>query len=165
MKVLITLCCAVLLLSAYTKEVGKEPYLFELTFTSGEVVPLRVYVYEKAKKYENQNVQYNINVQDQTNAIYIESDPIALHFVVFKQNENRLVGIDDINFWKTSVVDFAGGQEVIVYGSIELDGPYTKKGREFTVENGTFTITWTNSYQYSVPAPKVTTGTWRMERE
>ena len=163
MKLFITLCCAALLLSTCTKEVGKKPYSLELTFASGEVLPLTVLIYEKAKKYD---IEVPIYAKKQTNAIYIESDnSIPWELVMFKDNEERLVGINDVNYWKFSAVDFAGGQEVSAYGVIEMDGLYTKKGRKFTVENGTFTITWANSNEYGIPAPKIITGTWRMERE
>jgi len=143
--------------------VGKKPYSLELTFASGEVLPLTVLIYEKAKKYD---IEVPIYAKKQTNAIYIESDnSIPWELVMFKDNEERLVGINDVNYWKFSAVDFAGGQEVSAYGVIEMDGLYTKKGRKFTVENGTFTITWANSNEYGIPAPKIITGTWRMERE
>jgi len=163
MKALITFFAITFILFACTKEVGKKPYSLELTFPSGEVLPLTVLVYEKAKEY---SPDVPINSYEQTNSVYIESDDTyPWELMMYKKDEERLVGINDINYWKFSAVDFAGGQEVSAYGVIEMDGLYTKKGRKFTVENGTFTITWANSNQYGIPAPKVITGTWRMERK
>jgi len=166
MRTLLLICGLAVLTAGCTKEVGKEPYAFELTFSTGEVIPFTAFIYEKAKDYENGNVSHNINTHKQTNSIYLESDPLpGMDLILVKKDEKKLIGINDLNAWRTSEQNFAGGAEVQVYGIIEMDGDYTKKGKKFTVNNGVFTITWTNSSDYGEPANKVLTGTWTLHRK
>jgi len=149
-----------------TKEVGKEPYELVLSFDAGGSIPFTVFVYEKAKNYDNGNVAHKINTKKQTNSIYIESIPLpGLELVLLKKDKEKLIGLSRISAWKTTEISFASGQEVSVEGFIEMDGNYTKKGKKFTVSEGSFTITWNNSADYGEPSNKEISGVWSMNRK
>lgn len=166
MKKTIFLIGLLFLFSNCTKEVGKKPYDFIMKFDSGDYLSLEVAIYEKAKEYENQNVQYNINTQTNTSAIYIEDitkGPHQIDMVLYKTDNKRLVGVDNLQNTLIANASFAGGQHINVYGTMELEGSYSKFCRRFRVEEGTFSFDWTNAADYGY-SNQTLTGTWTLKQ-
>lgn len=155
-----------ILILGCTKEVGKKEYELIFTFSTSERCIINSFVFEKTKKYKNQDANYYVGKPHVGNQIYIEGklyNGANFPLILFKTEAKFLAGINAVSIPLNSA-SFAGNQNIQVTGILDMYGKYEKKGRKFIVENGTFTIDWTNAADYGQSNQQLT-GTWTLKRK
>ena len=165
MRKLVFLILVFFQLVACTKEVGKEPYELVFQFETQEQILFECLIYEKQKKYVGADGS-NIHKGDDSIIILKTLSKIQDDFQLdlFKTKADYLICINKIYGWRISTASFASNQDVNLLGVIEMNGSYKKKGKKFIVENGTFTINWSNAPDYGEPVQELT-GTWSLKRK
>lgn len=135
---------AILFLSSCIKENIKTPYLFYLYFDSGDTWKMDVFVDDKKE-------QINLKRASLPETIVVE---------LFKVKNNKITGTGHFSpfyFTKTNgSVDFWSGK-------IEVDATYERKGKNYIVDNGTFSLLVYDTNQpitYSLH-----TGKWSLKRK
>jgi len=165
MRTAIMLFLTVMLLTGCTKEVGKVEYELYFKFASSDESLFNCLIYEKSKHYIAPN-EDDIYKGDKSYLLIKSSSTIKNNFeiVLLKTESNQLITINPVKNWGISNALFASNQDVNLLGTIEMNGSYKKKGKKFIVENGTFTINWSNAPDYGEPVQELT-GTWSLKRK
>lgn len=167
MKKLSLIILVFLLFFSCKKEVGKEVYNLTFTFNTSEQITTECLIYEKAKKkYESSTAENILNHKENLHLIYLESQFYTseiLGMTLFKTEADYLAGINNFHA-PCANASFAAGQNIDVKGVIDMNGAYGKKWRKFTVDEGTFTLKWTNAADYG-ETNKTLTGTWTLKRK
>lgn len=156
-----TLLISILLLLGCHKEVAKKSYLLQLNFDSGGVSKSEGVIYEKDKKYKHDGYKSYV-ILGNKNAMIFDSED-GLSFWIFKTPEEKLIA-EVSYFFSVDNASFANDATANCYGSLELEGAYTRSGRKIKVENGTFKFTWSNAEDYG-QVDQVLTGTWTLQRK
>jgi len=149
------------------KEVGKEKYMLKLNFNDNCVKNIDCVIYEKSKEYETEagdkyNMLGNPNFIKVVAGNSSDTEYFVFHFV--KTEANYLASINLLNNMTINNAAFASNQNITINGVCNLNGSYKKKGKKFIVENGTFTINWSNAPDYGEPVQELT-GTWSLKRK
>ncbi|AEA43839.1 hypothetical protein [Fluviicola taffensis] len=157
MKKLVYLLICCLSIWGCSKENGKKTYDFALFFESGDEWHYEKKIYEKYKKYYDQDENLDIDFGlKYGRAIYLEVGQIF-----YKTDDKKLMGSFLIE--KTQTTLFSGNQTGSFEGFLTVEGSYQKKGRKFIVEDGKFEFLWTNAEAYGMQ-DTVLKGKWTMKR-
>lgn len=157
MKKLINICVLILplLVVSCLKENGKKEYILHLEFSSGDVWEGSCHVLEKTAKQGNSD-KYEGN----KNEILINYDPMNFYLHLLKVEDKFLAGGDmlGINVTNFNMINNQSGK---LYSSIEMKGLYTRNGRHYQVDNGTFVFKLGGT-PFNVP-DTIYTGSWSLK--
>lgn len=118
-----------ILILGCTKEVGKKEYELIFTFSTSERCIINSFVFEKTKKYKNQDANYYVGKPHVGNQIYIEGklyNGANFPLILFKTEAKFLAGINAVSIPLNSA-SFAGNQNIQVTGILDMYGKYEKK--------------------------------------
>lgn len=166
MKSIFVFILPLLMVLACSKEVGKKPYILEFIFESGEKVIVEGMIYEKVKDYGIPEVESHINIHQDAHIIYLDGlvdGSSKMELVLFKTEASYLAAKTNLSI-PVKQATFANGQNVLLSGILDMYGPYNKKYRKFIVEQGEFTVVWTNAADYG-QTNKTLSGTWSLKRK
>lgn len=155
----ITLLTLILITSlSCNKEVGKKTYYLIFNFDSGNELKLECRILEKQKVYNTEYGNHTVslkNSEDKIVIIPVYNTYSYYQITLLKGEGNHLLGLSNQSF-KVN--------DQFINGPLEMYGDYDKKGRKFIVENGTFTIDWTNAADYGQSIQQLK-GTWSLKRK
>lgn len=158
---LILLVLPLFFIFACNKENGKNEYSIVFNLDLGGSLKRHCIIFEKQKKYES-GYGHIENLQNNKNGIVIQSIPKEDYFrlTFLKTEANYLAGQMDVDSWINWF--WINGKEI--NGPLEMYGKYEKKGKVFTVDEGTFSVYWENAADYG-EQPQLLTGTWTLKRK
>lgn len=158
----------IFLFNSCTKEIAKEPYTLSFKFNTGEQINVDCLVHEKPKKYESSTAEWETKYSNFKKCIliYVEAQFYTSGvwgMSLLKTEAKYLAGM---TYFQAPVdnASFAAGQNIDISGVIDMYGSYDKKGRKYTVDEGTFTFQWTNAADYG-ETNKALNGTWTLKRK
>lgn len=153
-----------IVLTGCHKENGKNDYLMNLNFESGDVFTDEGVIHEKyhfGNKYDG--TPYNNALKVGNGNVFYSTTFGERQFI--KMDNNRLVNAGNMVLPKISTpLHFANEQQGSCYGDIYLEGSYTQKGRAYTLENGTFEFYWRNAEVFGM-TDTILKGTWTLKRK
>jgi hypothetical protein len=153
-------------ISSCTKEVARKHYLLKLHFNNGMEHESDGVIYEKDKTYKSKSVE---DIGDHVAMKYYPeciwfSDYDQIDMKLFKTKEDKLVGTTTQTILVSNASNVIGIESEKLFGSLELEGAYKSPFRKITVDNGTFSFTWSNAEDFGMQ-DTVLTGTWSLKRK
>jgi hypothetical protein len=151
-----------------TKEVARKFYILQLHFDNGMEHESEGRIFEKDKVYKSddpEDIDNSVTMHYLPNSIkYFSKNELTI--ILFKTKEKQLVGatnsVESLTVKNASAI--IGLESSKLEGILELEGSYKSPFRKITVENGTFSFTWSNAEDYGLQ-DTVLTGTWSLKRK
>lgn len=147
------------LLMSCSKENGKNSYDLTFNYDSGESENYVCVIYEKRKSYETGYGDLE-DLKQNKNGIVLQSvkdESPYIKLKLLKTEAEYLACYATMDFWFQ-----VNGKQI--NGPLEMYGKYEKKGKAFTVNEGTFSVYWENAADYG-EQPQLLTGTWTLRRQ
>ncbi|MCO5259922.1 MAG: hypothetical protein M9916_07245 [Crocinitomicaceae bacterium] len=158
------LIIGLLILFGCGKENAKKEYVLSLHFDSGFVKEISCFLYEKGGKYSTNSS--DVHMSSIATYIYLRNDnlneeSIKLELVL---TEAKFIACLDRVWINCNNASFASGQNVRLYGLLEMYGKYERKGKKVIVNDGSFSIYWYNANDFG-EQPQLLEGSWTLKRK